>query len=288
MPSPRLPLILALAAALAGCAVPPARPDAEAQSVAVDRAQVNAPAFRLHILEIGGVTIPPDAVEGSVRTLRRYIAGPVEVIRHAPMPTTDWAAGPFPVLEGGRPLTAADLPAVGPYLLRTPSAGLLGIAPFPGPAGEPADRQVIPLVEPGVALVAVTPGPVEGRGVTGRATIAARDPGLAPRVAVVVMYDSVIRARANWFVPRAKLYQWTLTHELGHVLRVPADRSHIRTVPGLGGGHCTHPECVMYTGLDWRVVVSGLLHGWPLDFCEVCGEELRRARAETVDGPASP
>lgn len=277
-------LLLLLLIWPAGCAVPPAPADPNAISTRVESAHLTAPAFRIHILEIGNVTIPPQAIERTVRTLQPYFAGPIEIIRHPPMPTLDWNAGPFPVRDGDRVILPGDMPSAGPYRLASPNAGLLGVIALPNPDGPVAN--LIPFIEPGVALVAVTPGPVEGRGITGRATIAARDPDLSPHVGVVVMYDSVIRGRANWFVPRAKLYQWTLTHELGHVLRVPADRSYIRTVRNLGGDHCTHPECVMYTGVDWRVVVSGLLHGWPMEFCKVCQEELRAASATEPPAPA--
>jgi predicted Zn-dependent protease len=97
------------------------------------------------------------------------------------------------------------------------------------------------------------------------------------RSGTVVLCRSAIKRRSNWFVSEAKLAQWTLTHEIGHVLDVPASNTHKWLVPGLGV-HCTRPECVMYTGLDWRVVVTGVLKGWPMDFCELCRGELERAR----------
>lgn len=271
----------------AGCAVPPAPADPSAESGRVESVQLNAPAFRLHLLEVGGAAIPPAAINGTVRTLQPYFAGPIQVIHHTPTATFDWDAGPFPVLEDGRFLTAADLGPDGERRLASPDHGLLGIAGIPQIEDGIESMRILPLIEPGVALVCIMPGPSEGRGVTGRATRAARSPDRSVHTGAVVLHDSVIRARANWFIPRAKLYQWTLTHELGHVLGVPADRSHIRYVQDLGGDHCTHPECVMYTGVDWRVVVSGLLHGWPMDFCKVCQDELRDARSTSSVAPAS-
>jgi len=80
------------------------------------------------------------------------------------------------------------------------------------------------------------------------------------------------------------LWEWTLTHAAGHVLGVPAKNSHVWVVPGLGP-HCTRPECVMYTGVDWRVVLSGLLHGWLIDFCASCAGELADARAQAREKP---
>lgn len=258
----------------AGCAVPPAPADPDAISGPVAAQQLNAPAFRLHILEVGDITIPPVAIDETIRTLQPYFAGPIQVIHHTPTATFDWNAGPFPVREGDRFLTATDLGPEGERRLASPDHGLIGIAGLPQSDDGVESIRVLPLVEPGVALVCIMPGPSEGRGVTGYATLAARHPDRGLFTGAVVLQDSVIRARATWFVPRSKLYQWTLTHELGHVLGVPADRAHIRQVQGLNGNHCTHPECVMYTGLDWRVVLSGLLHGWPMDFCEVCQGEL--------------
>lgn len=270
-----------------GCAVPPASPDPNAESGKVAIAQLNAPAFRLHIIETGDATLPPKALERTLRTLQAYLAGPIEVIHHPPIAAPDRSAGPFPILDGDRIVTSADLPESGPYRLASPNAGLIGAIGLPTFDGETEFTSLLPLIEPGVALVAVTPGPDDGRGVTGYATRAGRDPDQAMIRGLVVMHDSVIQRRSNWFMPRSKLYQWTLTHELGHVLGVPADRTHIRYVQGLGGGHCTHPECVMYTGVDWRIVVSGLLHGWPMNFCEVCQEELRSARSTSPVAPAS-
>jgi hypothetical protein len=41
----------------------------------------------------------------------------------------------------------------------------------------------------------------------------------------------------------------------------------------------------MYTGFDWRVLWTGLVTGWPLDFCDDCAKELESARPKPP-GPA--
>ena len=64
-----------------------------------------------------------------------------------------------------------------------------------------------------------------------------------------------------------------LTHEVGHRLGVPANRSHNKR------GHCTSRECIMYASPDWQAVVSVLFNGMPYDFCDKCKAELEDAKA---------
>ena len=65
-----------------------------------------------------------------------------------------------------------------------------------------------------------------------------------------------------------------LTHEVGHRLGVPANKTHNKN------GHCTHRECIMYAKPDWQAVVSVLFNGMPYDFCEKCKAELEKAKSE--------
>jgi hypothetical protein len=109
--------------------------------------------------------------------------------------------------------------------------------------------------------------------------------GLTPMV--ILLREGIIN-RSGFFVNRDKLWEWTINHEIGHILGVPASREHAWIVPCLGGNHCTHPECVMYTGFDWRVLWTGLVRGWPLDFCEHCSRELREARTRSAAAPSAP
>jgi hypothetical protein len=105
-------------------------------------------------------------------------------------------------------------------------------------------------------------------------------------VPIVVLQPQAIQRRSGLFVKREKLWEWTLTHEIGHVLGVPASNTHTWAVPGLGN-HCTRPECVMYTGFDWRVLWTGIVRGWPMEFCGLCAEELREARQQAASAPTA-
>jgi predicted Zn-dependent protease len=91
----------------------------------------------------------------------------------------------------------------------------------------------------------------------------------------IVFSASGVRAmRGPFFSERAA---WVLvqTHELGHVLGVPASSDHT-----WHDGHCTEPRCVMYPKTDWRSVMAGILAlGPPRGFCAKCEAELRSARA---------
>jgi hypothetical protein len=230
------------------------------------------------VIGVNGAQIPDTALAHSAATLSKHLGRPVLIIKHPPItyPPEALADDPatFPVFDRGRPIADIDLRDLGssPYLLQNPCHGLLGVVGAPQPSGYIFP---MPYVEPAVALVVVAPGTPAG--VTGLTTGAAVAPDGARQPTMIFLRDAAIRRQSNMFVPRTKLYQWTLTHELGHVMGVPASSTHKWPVPGLGP-HCTHPECVMYTGLDWRVVASGLLRGWPLDFCPECAAELAAAR----------
>ncbi|MDX2131457.1 MAG: hypothetical protein SFY69_05355 [Planctomycetota bacterium] len=147
---------------------------------------------------------------------------------------------------------------------------------------EPGEYDVVQrVIERCEAVRAMTPTtvlvvPASGAWVTGYATSRGEgEPGRGRRAVVVVMPEGIAR-RSGFFVRPSKLWEWTLVHEMGHVLGVPASSSHAWDVEGLGV-HCTNPGCVMYTGFDWRVLWTGIVRGWPLEFCEDCARELREA-----------
>lgn len=84
-----------------------------------------------------------------------------------------------------------------------------------------------------------------------------------------------IEGTANILLSERRVWEIVLVHELGHVLGVPADSSHIWRE-----GHCTDPTCVIYPTIDWRSVIAGIAHGGPPDdLCEKCRTELARAAA---------
>lgn len=282
----RLIALVVTAAFVAGCAAP-ARPGEPALgNTAPPRSNFAAPEFRLHILEVSGAAIPPDALDHSARTLARHLGRPVHIIRHDPLNLPEGTRlSTFPIIDDGRLVAAEELARLGgkPLLISSGGDGFLGGV---GVAREDDSVWMLPYIEPGTALVVVQPGPE--RGVTGFSTWAAVAPTGEARVGIVVLHERVIDHRSSWLVSRTKVFEWTLTHELGHVLGVPASSSHCWSVPRLPGRHCTHPECVMYTGLDWRVVVTGILRGWPLDYCTRCSAELDAARNAAAIPPAAP
>ncbi len=261
------------------CAAPPRPPTPELSTVQVRADLFTAPAVRVHRFTAAGARVSDAAFAKAVATIGRHIGREIQVIDHGE--GAAWGVGgpDAPIQDRGHPVSAADVDAAGGrYMLAEPDRGLLGVIDERSIAGHAQDpKRMLPLVEEGTIIVVELPGPEDGGGVTGLATDVAvgRDPERLS--GEVLLFRSAIHRHSNLFVSEAKLAQWTLTHEIGHVLDVPASNTHRWIVPGLGV-HCTHPECVMYTGLDWRVVVTGLLKGWPLDFCGLCTGELDRVR----------
>lgn len=85
----------------------------------------------------------------------------------------------------------------------------------------------------------------------------------------------IVRMKGLFFSERDA---WILvqTHELGHILGVPADAGH-----SWHDGHCTNPRCVMYPRMDWCAVFAAVFAlGPPRDFCDRCKSELKAAWAE--------
>jgi hypothetical protein len=88
---------------------------------------------------------------------------------------------------------------------------------------------------------------------------------------IVFSVVGVAAMKGPFFSERAA---WTLvqTHELGHVLGVPADASH-----AWKDGHCTNPRCVMYPEMDFRSGIAAVfVLGPPRNFCAACRAELMR------------
>ncbi|MBL9000257.1 MAG: hypothetical protein JNK25_03890 [Phycisphaerae bacterium] len=287
----RLALPLILGWIVPACTVPPRAAAPDIDSGAVREGFFRYPVVYLHVFAVNEAVIPPDALGRSVATIERHLGRRVEVIDHGseqvPM-TADNELARVPVFPprdtSGRVIAAADVP----LLFDKPLRGLLGAAAvghrmLSTDSPEPIIR---PIIEENVIIVVALPGPSGGVGVTGYASVVPVRTPKELRTGVVFLNASVIHRRSSWLVSKSRLYEWTLTHELGHVLGVPASNSHIWAVPGLGP-HCTHPECVMYTGLDWRVVLSGVLNGWPLDFCDGCASELRSVRERWVSSSTS-
>ena len=76
------------------------------------------------------------------------------------------------------------------------------------------------------------------------------------------------------FFSRSEAWQLVITHELGHQLGVPANKSH-----KWHGPHCTDPQCVMYPVVDGRAILDAIVSlGPPLDFGPQCRRELFYAK----------
>jgi hypothetical protein len=287
-----LAFCLAIAfAVLSGCRVPPRAGDASLPPRSINTPLLTAPAVRVHVAAIGDAQIPEAAFSASLATLSRHIRRPIEVYRHPSLPAEPpdsdvvEIAGEFPVYQDTRLVTRDDfLPAINDrsspvYTLPAPDHGILGVAGIPT-SSDPQSGKIWltlrPIVEPDVILVLGVPGSRNGLGYTGFTDQVVK-PGGAMRNGLVVLRQSAIERRSGVFVPANRLWEWTLTHEVGHVLGVPINNSHSEFVRGYGGIHCTHPECVMSTGVDLRTIVSGVVNGWPVDYCDRCSSEIRAA-----------
>lgn len=76
------------------------------------------------------------------------------------------------------------------------------------------------------------------------------------------------------FFNKRQAWEVVITHELGHVIGVPADAEH-----KWDKGHCTDPSCVMYPGVDPRSVIRAIVSlGPPMDLCGKCEAEITRAQ----------
>jgi hypothetical protein len=273
-----VPLALAVS-----CAVPPHPADPTISEHPVRLEHWRAGVLRVHVMSVNGARIPERALERSLATIAHATGLGTEVHHEPDLCLAPDAEGlfadplPWPVREAGHELSLDDLARTPGRrrLLSEPQGGIVGVVVKTNFAAEPV---LYPLIEPGVMLVAVVPGNADGSGVTGYTARSANAPEGEMFSGLVVLRASAIARVANWFISEDRLWEWTLTHEAGHVFGVPARNSHMWIVPGLGA-HCTRPDCVMYTGVDWRVVLSGLLHGWPLDYCGICAKELDEARA---------
>jgi hypothetical protein len=136
-------------------------------------------------------------------------------------------------------------------------------------------RRTLPFVRPNEILIAIIPSEQEKmNGWCIGVPVDDGKPGIHLSWSLIVLQADTINRHAGWFVDREKLWEQVIFHELGHALGVPANADHAWKGPAWGL-HCTHPQCAMYPAVDWRSLLSGLLHGWPLDFCEKCRAELK-------------
>jgi hypothetical protein len=194
-----------------------------------------APQVRVHRFSYAGARIPDPAFNAAIATVERHLGRSITVIDHGEQSGGWGDHGPMaPIQDAGRAISAADVTAAGgTYKLATADAGILGVIDLRAiPGYEAAASGMLPLVEPGTIIVVELPGSEDGSGATGFAAAAAVEPGPTRCTGTVVLNRSAIHRRSNLFVSESKLGQWTLTHEIGHVLNVPASNSHIWPCPG--------------------------------------------------------
>jgi hypothetical protein len=93
----------------------------------------------------------------------------------------------------------------------------------------------------------------------------------------IVLNAAGIHAMTSPFLTDRDAWVLVLTHEMGHVLGVPANAAHTWQ-----NGHCTDPHCVMYPRTDARAVLAAIFSfGIPNGFCEKCRAELTAGREGT-------
>lgn len=116
-----------------------------------------------------------------------------------------------------------------------------------------------------VILGYVPAGPGIGRGVFTRFTDDHQQ---------IVFSSENVRKMSMPFFSQEEAWILVQLHELGHVVGIPAEPDHT-----WDDGHCTNPRCVMYSKIDWRSILAGIVAlGPPRSFCRKCTRELEAAK----------
>lgn len=278
--------LAAMGLATGGCAIKPREADPAFGSREVNGELINAPVIRVEVLGVNGAAVPVGALERSLRYVESLVGGRIEVHDRGRilLPATEEGdlALPFswPLEAEGRALEPADFGPDRVYRMAGSAPCVQGAVLVDLWGGE---VMMEPLAPPGTILIACMPRDWGAAPVTGyhRALSRLDEAGdvVSGGGSLIVLQRREIVRRSGGLVERSKLWEWTLTHELGHALRVPADAGRTWSGPH-PGAHCTRPECVMYAAADWRSVASGLMNGWPLRFCGECEGEIAAARGE--------
>lgn len=278
-------LAVVLAAWAGGCSVSPRAADPAFGDREVNAELINTPVIRVEVLRVNDAWMPGNALERSLRYIEGLIAGQFEIVDRGVVLLQEDADGrlskPFswPLMEDGRAVSPEDFGADRVFRLSHAEGGVQGAVLVDYSGGE---VKMEPLAAPGTVLMVVMPRDYAAGGVTGYHRSLARLDEAGEVVSgggsMIVLQRRAIVEKSGGLVERSKLWEWTITHELGHALRVPAQAERMWSGPH-PGAHCTRPECVMYAAADWRSVMSGLVNGWPLRFCGPCEGEIGAARA---------
>lgn len=276
-------VVLAAMCASLACRVAPHPADPRAPRSSVARELVAAPAVRVELLRVNGASIPDRAWERALATLARQLSGPIEV-RDAgaitlPAGADGRLAAPFewPIAADGRAVVERAIEGTDAWLELLRGDEPVALVSV-GPDGS---HHATPIVPRDALFVVVLPRDAGRSGLHGWCKRTMRFDAATKRYleggALIVIQANSIRAHAWWPVSATRLFEHTLVHELGHALGLPADPARTWNGPH-GGPHCTHPRCALYPAFDWRSLVSGVVDGWPLDWCAPCRAELARAR----------
>ncbi len=285
----RAAAILALLLALSSsCRVPAHAPDARAERKSIARELVNAPVVHVELVRVNGAAIPEVAWSHALATLGRHVRGEIVVHEREPLTlgvggkNTLFEAFEWPLDVDAAQLVERELVAGAWYELSHDGEPIATVS-----VGPDGTRHATPIAPRDTLLVAVLPRDPSMGSLHGWCRPTSRIEHESGRFvsggSLIVLQSDVILAHAWWPVSAEKLFEHTLVHELGHALGLPADPARTWIGPH-SGAHCTHPECALYPAFDWRAVLSGILHGWPLDFCEACKAEIAAARDATGVG----
>ena len=103
---------------------------------------------------------------------------------------------------------------------------------------------------------------------------------------IVIDTDRIDRGLLR-LMGRERVFHRVIKHELCHALNVPCRRSHTWS-----DHHCTHPWCILYPRADMRSILTMILRfGPPMDLCDACRQEIRRAQEAArgrLIGPDEP
>jgi len=271
---------------MSGCHLPPRDADAHAQAPGVNRDLVLAPTVRIELLRVNDANVSEDIWDRVMERFRSCVRGDIVITDHGriELPADDRGDllehFSWPLSDEHGPLTVERMVAEGREWLPLDLPAVEGVqlVSMREPEGDLVRRWLEPSVPPNVVYVAILPREPEYEHTGYWRALWKIDADEDGEVqwrrggSLVTVQLNVISRRAMFGWAQRRLLEWTLFHELGHALGVPADASHVTMMLGV---HCTYPHCVMYSPVDLRWVVSLLLNGWPMDLCSVCREEIR-------------
>lgn len=129
-------------------------------------------------------------------------------------------------------------------------------------------------------------------GLLGRTTIlqTGDDCGGQDIYAIQISQDTLARQRFLWLT-RAKLEEYDLVHEYGHVLGLGSNPAHgfYPYYPDFSAGdHCVNPQCALAgphpKAMLYRVYRTGLTFRFNRDYCAECRLDIERAKGQWRTG----